>query len=93
MHVSITLPPPDRDQPVEVLLARVRGRLFHRAIGRLDFDAVEDVGLDALLAEQRLHAPGQPELAEVAIGDDEHLAETEPARVEARSRRWRRGRT
>ena len=59
MHVSMALPPPTAIEPVDLLAARVLGGLLHRAIGGLDLDAVPDVGLDALLLEERAHALGE----------------------------------
>ncbi len=74
-------PAADRDEPVELALPRVLGRLFHRPIGGLDLDAVVDVRLDAFLLEEGANAIGQPELADVAVGDDQHALEPEPPSV------------
>src|SRR4030095_7228093 len=71
----------DRDETVELALARVLGGFLHVPVGRLDLDAVVDVGLDAFLFQERANAIGQPELADVAVGDDQYPLEAEPAGV------------
>src|SRR5262249_45807065 len=74
-------PAADGDEPVELALARVLGGFLHRPVGRLDLDAVVDIGLDTLFLEEQADAVGKPELADVTVGHDQDALEAEPADV------------
>jgi hypothetical protein len=82
LHVSMVLPPPTAISPSQSLL-RAYARLLHGAVGGLHLHAVPDVGLTPCSSRSRAHALGQAQPGDVAVGEDQGLADAQAAGVEA----------